>query len=462
MKKLCVIFILVALTMSCKEKIVYEQDPRLFNDAFHGHIVGKVLQKNSSAMVVVSQEKEIASVLINPDDGVFRFEDLEIGNYDLTIQADNYRKYILKNVQVEGAGTRYLGDIDLSKVPDLIMSYYPEDDAEIVYNNNFYGLSISMQFTQAMDRESVEEAFSTEPETEGIFMWGQYAWDQSRYYFGWDDELAYRGSYDPGATITTYSRISSFTYRVAQKDCYVDTTYRVKLSTAAMDTAGNHLRFPLEYSFSTIQSSSTLNGIQTSPSHGDINVDLVSNSGIQLTFPRNMDAASTEAAITIHPQMDHIFIWPGYNQLTIYTGGSLYADTTYTIEIDATAEDLDGIQMGHDYEFSFETADIGLRSTWPRNGQLFIDLNADITMYFNTYMVRSSVQNLFRIEPAISGNLQWGTSHSTNDKTALTFFPYGSFQPNTKYTVTIDPGVEDLFGSKMKEGYSFSFITRPE
>jgi hypothetical protein len=236
----------------------------------------------------------------------------------------------------------------------------------------------------------------------------------------------------------------------------------VTLSTAAHDTADNYLRFPLKYSFSTIQSSSTLNGIQTSPSHGDINVELVSHSGIQMTFPRNMDASTTEAAITIIPEMDHIFIWPAYNQLTIYTGGSFYADTTYNIKIDSTAEDLDGVKLGHPFEFSFETAGIGIRSTHPRNGQLFVDLEDDITMYFNTYMVRSSLQNRFHIEPAISGNLQWGTSHSTNNKTALTFFPYGSFKPNTKYTVTIDAGAEDLFGSKMKEEYQFSFITRPE
>jgi len=313
-----------------------------------------------------------------------------------------------------------------------------------------------------MDRESVEQAFTTEPETEGIFMWGQYSWDESRYYFGWTEDNSYYGSYDPGATITTYSRITSFTYRVAQKDCYVDTTYNVTLSTTAKDTAGNTLRFPLTYSFSTIQSSSTLNGIQTSPSHGDINVDLISNTGIQMTFPRNMDVASTEAAINITPEMEHIFIWPGYNQLTIYTGGSLFADTTYTISVDSTAQDLDGVSMGHPFKFSFETAEIGLRSTYPQNGQLFIDLDADITMYFNTYMVRSSLQDRFHIEPSISGNLRWGTSHSTSNKTALTFFPNGSLRPNTKYTVTISAGAEDLFGSKMNKEYSFSFITRPD
>jgi hypothetical protein len=313
-----------------------------------------------------------------------------------------------------------------------------------------------------MDRESVEEAFSTAPETEGIFYWGQFTEAPSPYYFGWDAENGYRGGFDPGATITTYSRITSFIYRVAQKDCFVDTVYDVSLSTAAKDTAGNHLRFPLNFSFSTIQSSSTINGIQTSPAHGDIDVDLIANNGIQITFPRNMDAATTEAAISMTPSMDPIFIWPEFNQLTIYTGGSLLADTFYDIFIDSTAEDLDGVRMGHSYSFGFHTADVSIRSTNPRNGQLFIDPHSNITMYFNTYMIKSSLQNRFTIEPQISGYLEWGDGHTTYNKTALTFFPSGTLKPDTKYTVTISAGVQDLFGSPTKEDYSFSFITRPE
>lgn len=450
------------LILTCEKQVVYEQDPRLFNDAFHGNIVGKVLQKESEALVIVSQEVPIDSQFINVEDGVFRFENLEIGNYDILIRADAFRTYHHKNVSVEGAGTTYMGEIDLSKIPDLVSSYYPEDQAEVVYNNRFHGLTVSMQFTQPMDRESVEEAFRTEPETEGRFFWGHYTTAPAYYYFDWTAENGRYNGFDPGATITTYSRISSFVYRIAQKDCFVDTTYSVYLSTAAMDTAGNHLRFPLEFTFSTIQSSSTINAIQTVPAHGDIDVDLISNSGIRIIFPRNMDAASTEKAIDMVPETDPIFIWPAYNQLTIYTGGSFRADTTYVINIDSTAKDLDGNKMGHPFEFSFSTAEVGLRSTSPRNGQLFIDPSANIVMYFNTYMIKSSVEQVFKIEPAIEGNLQWGDGYSEYNKSALTFDPAGALKFNTKYTVTIGAGAKDLFGTGMKKEYSFSFITRPE
>lgn len=77
-------------------------------------------------------------------------------------------------------------------------------------------------------------------------------------------------------------------------------------------------------------------------------------------------------------------------------------------------------------------------------------------------MVKSSVQEAFSIEPAVSGDIRWGTSHSDDDETALPFYPSGILQSNTKYTVTLDTGAVDLFGTAIPEETEFSFITRPE
>ena len=463
MKYLFLFILLTLILFSCGDKIynTYETDPRFFNDAFHGNITGKLVQTNSNATVIASQVNEIASVKISASDGSFSINDLEIGNYDLTIEADNFRTYIYKNVMVNGGGTTYLGEIDLSTVPDLVASHYPEDLDEIVYDNRYSRLSVSMTFTQPMDRESVEEAFSTDPPTDGIFYWGTYSRAPSNVYYV--EDAALMSAWDPGATITTYSKVSSFTYRVAQKDSYVDTTYHVTLATSAMDTAGNKLRFPLEYSFSTIQSSSTQNSILTDPYHGDVDVNLLYLNGISVTFPRNMDFATTEAAITMIPDVDRIFIWPAYNQLTIYTGGPFRADTDYKITIGPTAQDRDGIELGEPFSFEFNTASVAVTNTRPRNGQLFVDYSYEpITMYFNTYMLRSTVQEAFNISPAISGTFKYGTENYDDDKTAITFLPNSAYQKNTKYTITINTTAKDLHNTPIGEAYEFSFITMPE
>jgi len=462
MKKL-ITFILI-IFIGCRENVTnnYETDPRFFNDAFHGNIVGKIIQKNSQAKVIVSQVYDIDSSIISSDDGSFMINNLEIGNYDLVIKANNLRTYILNNVVIEGGGTTYLGEIDLLKVPDLVASHYPNDLDEIVYSNRNNRLSISMIFTRPMDRESVEEAFSTDPPSDGIFYWGQYSQAPSYIYYE-ESRDYFNGGFDIDATITTYSKISSFTYQMAQKDSYVDTTYTVNLATTAKDTADNFLRFPLGFSFTTIQSSSTIDGIQAVPFHGDVEVELLSYDGINITFPRNMEPHSTEAAISIIPaNTEQIFLWPAFNQLTIYTGGTFLPETFYEITIGSSAKDLDGVELGNPFTFSFTTSPVKITSTTPRNGQLFVDYDRAITIWFNSYMLRSSVESAFSISPPISGYFKYGTENSDNNKTAITFIPGSSLQKNTKYTINVNTNARDLYNIPMKEPYNFSFITMPE
>jgi hypothetical protein len=454
--KFLFVFISLFLIYSCEETTIYQTDPALTNDAFHGAVSGKILQKESGAKITVSQEKIIDSTSVNVSDGTFRIEELPLGNYDLRVEAENYRIYNYHNIAVNGGGTTYLGILDLSTVPDLVSGHYPEDKDEIVFDPRSSSLTISLQFTQPMDRESVEEAFSTQPATEGIFFWGNYTSSPTDLYWV---NTADRSS--SGATITTYSKITSFTYRMSQKDCFTDTTYNVQLSTSAKDTAGNFLRFPLEFSFSTVQSATSLNGIQTVPYHGDIDIDL-ENSGIQIIFPRRMNQESVESNLTISPGSDLIYIWPEKNQLTIYTGGAFMADTLYSVQIDSLAEDMDGIKMGNQFSFYFTTSEITVKSSSPRNGELFVPNNSEITIWFNTYMTKSSVQNAFSISPAINGTFYWGTIYNNRDKTAITFTPSGNFLDNTKYEVIISTEAEDLFGSKLPEAYTISFVTRPE
>jgi hypothetical protein len=171
-----------------------------------------------------------------------------------------------------------------------------------------------------------------------------------------------------------------------------------------------------------------------------------------------MDRVSTESAIHVTPASDIMYLWPQKNQLTLYTGGVLHADTEYSVTIDATAEDLDGIKLGNPFSFSFKTAPVSINYSSPRNGELFVTPSSPIYLYFNTYMQKSSVQNAFSISPGISGTLDW----YYDSKTTMQFTHSQNFQYNTNYTVVIDTRAKDIFGSDIKESYTFSFVIRPE
>jgi len=464
MNKSLFLVLILNLLLGCTktvEKIFYANgDP----NATTGSIVGLVTQKESNAKVVVRQAALIDSTLISPADGQFRIDGLPTGNYDLSIKATNYGTRWLRNVMVNAGGVTYVGEISLSEVPDLVDVFYPEKKSEIVFDRRWSQLSIAIRFTEAMDRESVEQAFSTDPPSEGVFYWGTFTEAVTPIYF-WNESnyLAYdRGSPGQGATITTYSQVKAFTYRMARKDCYSDTTYTITLSTAAKDTAGNPLSFPLRFSFRTVQSALSLNAIMTQPQHGDIFVHPIDNASIYITFPRRMNAASVENAFSITPMSNTIFVWPEANKLRVYTGGPLMGETLYQIHLPASVEDLDGEPLGEPFDFSFETAPVAVESVSPQSGEIFISRNAKIRFTFNTYIILSSVQAAFSAAPAITGTFIRGYENGNGEpKNMITLIP-STLNANTKYTITLGTGACDLHGTHLKEPYSFAFVTEPE
>ncbi|HSR17048.1 MAG TPA: hypothetical protein VLM39_03055, partial [Ignavibacteriaceae bacterium] len=175
MKKIILFLIVIFFSTGCKETIVEQQIPKEFtNDLLHADLIGKVIQTDSKALVIVSQVVPVDSVEINAADGSFAFHDLRIGNYNVTIQADNYRIYEKTNLMLTGGSITYLGEVELSTVPDLVESFYPQDKGEVVYDWRYGRITVSILFAQPMDRESVEKAFTVDPPVEGIFYWGNY------------------------------------------------------------------------------------------------------------------------------------------------------------------------------------------------------------------------------------------------------------------------------------------------
>jgi hypothetical protein len=463
MKTYLIILAFIVLIISgCNKTIVEPQTtevPKEFtNDLLHADLIGKVVQRDSKAMVYVGQVNTVDSVEISPIDGSFAFRDLRAGNYDITIRADNYRIYQTTNYMLQGGSVIYLGEITLSTVPDLIGSFYPDDKGEIVYDWRYGRITVSIMFTKPMDRESVEKAFTVNPPVEGIFYWGNYT---TQPMYGLFTDAA--SGYNLGATITTYSKVTSMSYAFAKKDSYPDKEYKVSIGTSAMDSAGNHLRFPFEFSFKTVQSYTTYNGIMTDPVHGDIDVSPLSYSysGITITFPRRMDKSSVESSTHITPPMNTIFLWPDENILRIYTGGPFLSDTTITVLIDKTAKGKDGVEIGQDFTFSFRTAALEVSNTYPSNGQLFFSPTEPLTISFNNYVKLSSASSAITISPVVSGSFSFYGDYPYEQMNQIRFTPSSALKANTKYTVTISTAITDMYGNRMKEPYSFSFVTRP-
>jgi hypothetical protein len=174
-----------------------------------------------------------------------------------------------------------------------------------------------------------------------------------------------------------------------------------------------------------------------------------------------MNAASTEAATSVIPQMTSLFLWPSENVMQIYTGGPFLSDTTITVRIQGTALDKDGVPLGEPFSFSFRTAPFRVRYTYPHNAELFVSLTQPITVDFNSYVILSSAESAFSISPPISGTIAYGGYSPYEIRNQIIFTPSTAMTPNIKYTVRVSTFARDLFNVPMKEPYSFSFVTRP-
>ena len=458
---LCVAIALFALSCGDEQIVNVSSPTGGAPGSSTGNIVGRVDPAASAAQVIVEQAGPIDSTTIDPATGAFVIADLRPGTYDVVVRAAERRIERLERIAVYAGSVSYVGTIVLSTTPDPVRSYAPGDQSEVVLYTESTRLAIGIDFDEPMDRASVQAAFSTEPPTTGVFYWSQYPSVNSQDYTGGrESDVAPPGYREVGSggEITTYRNIRSLRYIPRQRDTWVDTTYAVVLSSSAHDSTGRAMRFPLRFSFRTIQSGTSLTTIETQPEDGARNVSLVGFSSLRITFPKRMDQASVENALTITPATTPIFLWPEGNALVLYTGGPLRAASTYQVRIEDTARDLDGVFLTEPYEFSFETEAVKIQSVHPTNGQVFVDYSTNLRVYlrFNTYIVRSTLPTAWSIVPSAAGQFVW------DDNQYVYFQPTAALVPNTKYTITIDQSIRDLHGSTISSPYAFAFVTRPQ
>jgi hypothetical protein len=197
--------------------------------------------------------------------------------------------------------------------------------------------------------------------------------------------------------------------------------------------------------------------------YGDADVDPLSYSGIRITFPRRMNASSTEAATTVNPNMNKAFLWPDENVLLIYPGGPFMTDTTISVHIASSALDKDGIALGKDYDLWFRTAPFNVSYVSPQNAQLFVSPTQTISINFNSYVKLASAQSAIQISPPLAGSFSYysnGNSSYEYPQTVI-FTPSSAMATNTRYTVTVSTNVRDMYDVPLKQPYVFSFITQP-
>ncbi len=182
---------------------------------------------------------------------------------------------------------------------------------------------------------------------------------------------------------------------------------------------------------------------------------------IRITFRNLMNSESVENAFLVEPELEGDFYWYSSGKSTaleFVPKNQFGINTTYSVTIDTTASDTEGVRLSEPYRFSF-TTELFRIQTHPINKETWVDPNTSIYVYFNAAMDEESVVLAFKMVDSnfkdVSGKFYWRYLQN------MDFVPDSTLAYNEIYTVTIDTNAKAISGGSLEQPYNFWFKTRP-
>ena len=237
------------------------------------------------------------------------------------------------------------------------------------------------------------------------------------------------------------------------------TTYTVTVSDlTAVD--GSTLAEPFAWSFTT--AAPLVSDVIPSNTAMDVLLDAT----VQVRFNQPMNRESVEASFSLYPfnQPDAVvpgkFTWADDGAgFRFFPDENLTIDTQYVV---AFSEPLPvpeggGAALEGAAEWGFSTIPLpSLLSTDPFDGQTDAYPDYGITLSFASPMDVETLEEHVTIEPAPIR--EYDTYYSDYSNSFTLSFPA---EPSTSYTITITPGMKDVYGNEITTGRVIHYTTAP-
>jgi hypothetical protein len=179
---------------------------------------------------------------------------------------------------------------------------------------------ITVTFSEPMDHNSVESAFSISNNVTGGI-----TWDQNKLIF------------------------------VPKSNLKLSTMYNVTIGTGSKDLFDNRLKSAYSWNFTTTAVSDTsypsVEGM--TPTGTDVPVDTT----IQISFSERMEEKITQNAFSIEPSVNGVFEWLGSTTLTFIPSSPLENKTQYNVTISTAATSMKGVKLQTPWAGSFVTGE---------------------------------------------------------------------------------------------------------
>ena len=176
-------------------------------------------------------------------------------------------------------------------------------------------------------------------------------------------------------------------------------------------------------------------------------------------FNQSMDQESTEAAFSLSPQGgEPIDVTSEWNEdsttMTATPVEGLSLGTSYVLLLEDSAKDINGSPLAEGINWHFSTySEPGIRETYPADGARQDRYSGRVTIRFKSPIDIDTYEGKVTISPAPPGDREW-----TYNQWDWSISYYG-LEPATSYTVTVAPGIEDIYGNPITQPYRFQFTT---
>jgi uncharacterized protein YfaS (alpha-2-macroglobulin family) len=291
---------------------------------------------------------------------------------------------------------------------------------------------ILLRFTQAMDKESVENAVKVQPAVEGEFVWE-------------DDR-----------TVTFKPKALASGVR-----------YHVLVGADAYATNGLPLSSELAFNFSTI---GPLDVTHAAPV--DLTTDVRSDSPLIVSFNYPMvpmhctgsvadqDGQCGALPVQINPNITGQGMWVNTSVYRFDPLPGWDAGTTYQVTLQAGLKSVGSAELPEVFAWSFETALPRVVEISPASRETDVPLDTSVSVRFNTPMSTRVTEQAFDLVDeggnSISGVFAWA-----HENTEVVFTPTQLLALDTAYTVRIAGTAQSVNGAELGQAERVGFITTP-
>jgi hypothetical protein len=382
---------------------------------------------NSPIVLAFNKEMDRASVenafsLTPSVNGSFTWEGpVARFNVDGFLEEATTYTYSLDTSAKDADGLPLLEPLEVGFTTGSGVDLYPPIVESIFTTRSPLDAVVRITFSEPMDRASVVQAFSIQPNIPG-----NLSWEADTLIFTPRDLLRY------------------------------DSLYTVSINGSAQDLAGIPLGADVYSGFRTIKDTVPPEVLATSPANGATDVPLVKV--VTLRFSDDVDRDTLAGAISWLPPVLVDIEWDG-NTATLTPRHALEEGTLYNLTVGTTLMDVRGNPLAEPYVLSFTTAGSSDRTppylvtaTPPAGSN--VPPGGQVRLTFSEPMDRTSVDEAIWVSPLAIPSYSWSGE-------VLTVTLEG-MELGRVYTVNIDATIRDTSGNTALEPYALRYVAAPD